>query len=85
MHDPRSKTKRTQNELSGLGLKAYLRHTAAKQPRPAALILCVVCSIGQLTLYITRYSFLFACIDPSHIPCHTITSFDHAISILQSQ
>lgn len=63
MHDPRSKTMRIQNEMSGLGLKA-LRHTAANQPRPAALLtLCVVCSIGQLTLYIIQYSFLFACIN----------------------
>jgi len=63
MHDPRSKTMRIQNEMTGLGLKAYLRHSAANQPRPAALTLCVVCSIGQLTLYITRYTFLFACIN----------------------
>jgi hypothetical protein len=42
-------------------------------------------SIGQLTFYITQYSFLFACIHPSHIPCYITASFEHAISILQSQ
>jgi len=39
---------RIQHELSGLGLKAYLRHTASNQPRPAVVNLVHV--LGQLTL-----------------------------------
>jgi hypothetical protein len=32
----------TMIEMSGSGLKAYLRHTAANQPRPAVMNLAIV-------------------------------------------
>jgi len=80
MHDPPSKTMRIQHELSGLGLKAYLRHTASNQPRPAVVNLVHV--LGQLTLEITQYSSF--CLSFHLISLAVYYLFRHAISLLQS-